>query len=118
MAAHNELGKKGEDKAGQYLVANGYEILEHNYQYGKGEIDIICRKDDLLIFVEVKTRKTNAWGYPEMAVTKKKASLMMRTAYAYMEKVNHEWEIRFDIIAITMHKEGEELKHFEDAFVP
>ncbi len=118
MATHNEFGKKGEQLAAQYLVANSYEILENNYRFGKGEIDIICRKEDVLIFVEVKTRKTNAWGYPEMAVTKKKARLMMRTAFAYMEKVQHDWEIRFDIIAITMNKQAEDIKHFEDAFVP
>jgi len=51
MASHNDLGKKGEEKAGLYLRANGYEVLETNYRYGKREIDIICRKDDVLIFV-------------------------------------------------------------------
>lgn len=119
MAKHNELGKKGEKIAVNYLLANRYEILEENYRFSRAEVDIIAKKEEVLIFVEVKTRSNVSWGTPEQFVSPKKIELIMDAAYHYMEKVNHDWEIRFDIIAITFSKTNEmKLEHFKDAFVP
>ena len=72
MAEHNEIGKQGEEVAVNYLLKNGYEIIERNYQARKAEIDIIARKGDWLIVVEVKTRSSIDFGNPEDFVDKKK----------------------------------------------
>lgn len=119
MAAHNELGIKGEIQALQYLAANDYEILETNYRYKRAEIDIIARKDGLLIFVEVKTRSNQSYGPPEAFVSNLKMKLFMEAAYFYMEKINHQWEIRFDVVALIIQKNKRpQLRHLIDAFVP
>jgi len=117
MAKHNELGKKGELLAIDFLKGKGYQILESNWQFSRAEIDIIAKHEEVLIFVEVKTRSDDAFGQPEEFVTPKKERLMMDAASAYMEKINHDWEIRFDIISV-LHKNERDIKitHFEDAF--
>lgn len=119
MAAHNELGQQGEKAALHYLIADGYEILETNFRLGKSEIDIIARQNEMLIFVEVKTRRSKVWGNPEDTISVKKMQLLMKAAYYYMEIIKHEWEIRFDVIGIVLPKNGHiVLTHFKDAFVP
>ncbi|MEN8187811.1 MAG: YraN family protein, partial [Bacteroidota bacterium] len=65
MAQHNELGKKGEDLAVEFLIKNGFEILDRNWRFKKAEIDIIAQKDDLLVMAEVKTRSTDFFGDPQ-----------------------------------------------------
>lgn len=117
MSDHNELGRKGEGIACNYLAQNGYKLLQQNWRYKNAEIDIICKKDDVLIFVEVKTRATAYFGRPEEFVTKKKEKLIFTAANAYMDQVNHDWEVRFDIISIVFPPSGKmNLHHFEDAF--
>ena len=117
MSDHNELGIRGEEIAIELLKKKGYKILERNWRYKKAEIDIICKKDDILIFVEVKTRSTMKYGMPEDFVSKSKRKLMFGAANAYMEKINHFWEIRFDVISILMNKlYPPKIVHFEDAF--
>lgn len=119
MAAHNDLGNKGEKMALHYLFSSGYEILETNYRFSRAEVDIIAKDNDVLVFVEVKSRSTERYGPPENAVDENKIILMMDAAYDYMEKVNHNWEIRFDIISIILSRNNApKLKHLEDAFVP
>lgn len=119
MAAHNELGKRGERLALDYLISDDYEVLETNYRFSRAEVDIIAKKADLLVFVEVKSRSSLKFGMPESGVSHKKVKLMMDTAYHYMEKINHEWEIRFDVISLLLRKnESPMLKHIKDAFVP
>ncbi len=119
MSEHNDLGVKGEKIAQSYLKNNNYLILETNWRHGRAEIDIICKKEDILVFVEVKTRTSDYFGKPEEFVTKKKERLMFHAANEYMELVNHLWEIRFDIISILIDNSGNvDLNHFEDAFFP
>ena len=117
MAAHNELGKHGEYLARLFLLKKGYDILETNWTVGKAEVDIIARKRDVVIFVEVKTRQNSVFGYPEEGVTAKKEKLMMEAAVFYTREIGHEAEIRFDIIAITIEPDME-IRHFRDAFFP
>ena len=69
MAAHNEFGIEGEDKATNYLVKEGYTILDRNWKSGRKELDIVAEKDGTLVVVEVKARKSNKYGNPEEAVT-------------------------------------------------
>lgn len=119
MSKHNDLGVKGEKIAQSYLKNNNYLILETNWRHGRAEIDIICKKEGILVFVEVKTRTSDYFGKPEEFVTKKKERLMFHAANEYMELVNHLWEIRFDIISILIDNSGNvDLNHFEDAFFP
>ncbi len=117
MAAHNDLGKKGEQIAVSFLQKKGYELLETNWTVGKAEVDIIVKKREVVIFVEVKTRQNNVFGYPEEGVTDKKEALMMEAAVFYTNQLKHEAAIRFDIIAITIEPDLE-IKHFRDAFFP
>lgn len=106
------IGDVGEQKACAYLVKNGYAILETQYRYKRAEIDIIASKDNFIIFVEVKTRKNNDFGYPEEFVSERKQELFHEAATHYVEATSTDALLRFDIIAIT----GDEIEHFEDAF--
>ncbi len=118
MAKHNEIGQLGEELAVKFLKEKGYQIEELNWRHRKAEIDIICRQEDTLIFVEVKTRSTDFFGQPEEFVTSNKEDLMSDAAAVYCEKIGHEWAIRFDIIAIVLKKNEPSIQHFEDAFFP
>ncbi len=118
MAEHNDLGKKGEEIALQHLKNNQYVILETNWRYGKDEIDIIAKQDEMLVIVEVKTRSSNHLVEPEFAVTKKKQGFLIRSANAYIDKKDLELECRFDIISIVVYSNNTQLEHIEDAFYP
>lgn len=119
MAEHNDLGKGGEQIAKQYLEDKGYEILDENWTFGKAEIDLIGYKNGLMVFVEVKSRSSVAFGQPEDFVDKAKQKQMELASLEYIELMNHQHEIRFDIIAITFFKnKNYTLKHIEDAFWP
>ena len=120
MAAHNELGKQGEDLACAFLEAKGYHILDRNYCFERAEIDIAALRLDPaeLVFVEVKTRSSEAWGYPEEAVTPAKQALIFKAADSYLyEKQLDTVPVRFDIIAVNMYRpEHPLIHHIEDAF--
>jgi len=115
MAKHNQLGKKGEEESIHFLLSQSYQILEKNYRYDRAEIDIIAKKDDLIIFVEVKTRSSPFYGNPEDFVSEAQQKRIVKAASHYIEEKQIDMNFRFDIIAIINHKE---LLHFEDAFYP
>ena len=118
MAAHNDFGKQGEELAVQYLIGKGYEILERNWRNIHKEIDIIAKDGECLVIVEVKTRQTDEYGDPDIAVTRKKQRMLITAANAYISKNNMDVETRFDIISIIF-KDGEPvIEHIEDAFLP
>lgn len=116
MAEHNEIGKQGESVAVEYLLENGYEILERNYQAQKAEIDIIARKGDWLVVVEVKTRTSVDFGNPEDFVDKKKIKLLVKAIDEYVQETDLDLEIRFDIIAVLKKGNDFTIEHLEDAF--
>lgn len=119
MAAHNELGKRGEAIAKDYLENLGYRILNMNWKYGRAEVDVIASQDGKLIFVEVKTRSSTDYGEPEDFVCTKKEKQLEWASSAYIEQRNHQGEIRFDIIAIVFeNKDLYKINHIEDAFWP
>ena len=119
MARHNEVGKTGEALARQYLENQGYRILEANWRHRRAEVDFIAMDGKVLVFVEVKTRSSAAFGRPEEFVTSYKEQLIVEAAIAYMEAIGHDWELRFDIISILYQNEEEyELEHIPDAFFP
>lgn len=119
MARHNDIGHAGEAIAKRYLEERGYRILETNWRYRRAEVDLIAMDGKTLVFVEVKTRNTTAFGEIEDFVTRKKEDMLTAAAHAYMEHIDHDWEIRFDIIAILyLDEHSYSVKHIEDAFFP
>lgn len=98
---HIQKGIAGEEKASLFLKDLGYEILVRNFRYGRGEIDIIAKIETCICFVEVKYRKNNRFGYPEVFVTDKKLKKIMQTAEAYILQTNWHGRIRYDVISIT-----------------
>lgn len=116
--SHNqETGRLGEDLAAQFLAKKGYQIVEKNYRAGRVEIDLICRKDKLWVFVEVKSR-FNALVQPELAVDYTKQKNIARAAGVYLKRGNITDPIQFDIIAINFFHGKIDITHFEDAFYP
>ncbi len=119
MAKHLDLGRKGELMAKQHLEQQGYDILDENWCHGKAEIDLIAYKDKVIIFTEVKTRSGNYFGEPEDFVDTRKQRLLAGAADEYIYLMNHQGEVRFDIIAILFkNEENYNLNHIEDAFWP
>ena len=118
MAEHNELGASGEKAAENFLKEKGYQILARNWRFGSDEIDIVARHNGFLVIVEVKTRSTNAFGEPEIAVTKQKQRFLIRAAQHYIYQNNINDECRFDIIAIVSKNGKNTFNHIEDAFYP
>ncbi|OCB69333.1 YraN family protein [Flavobacterium piscis] len=120
MAEHNELGKKGEELAVEFLRKEGYKILDRNWTFQKAEIDIIAQKESILAIVEVKTRSSLDFGAPQDFVKPKKIQLLIKAVNAYINDREKDFcddlNIRFDIIAI--HKNGETfaIEHLTDAF--
>ena len=117
MAEHYELGKKGEQLAVNYLIGKGYKIVERNWRFQKAEIDIIERKAEMLISVEVKTRSTKNFGNPQDFVNPKKIKLMVLAMNEYILNKDLDIELRFDIIAITKDKSSFDIEHFKAAFL-
>ena len=105
-----EIGDEGEDQACVFLQKAGYTLLQRNFRSGRNEIDIICQKDKLLIFVEVKRRKNNKFGYGEDFVDSDKMDRLQSVAETYIDLIDWRGDIRFDIIALTQS----EIKHFQD----
>ncbi len=116
MSKNNELGKQAEILAVNYLKEKSFEILERNWRAGHKEVDIICRKNELVIFVEVKFRTSTAFGLPETFVNPKKIQLLKQVAAVYLENNAKLIPIRFDIIAIAKTLDPSSILHIEDAF--
>jgi len=112
------MGRRGEDIACDHLTGKGYEIIRRNYRLLRGEIDIIARDGDTLVFVEVKARADKSLGRPEEAVTPAKQRQIRRIALGYVsDNPPGEVDCRFDVIAILFDDEGGlRLEHFIDAF--
>ncbi len=96
------LGKEGEDRAAQFLAKKGYKILERNYSTRSGEIDLVALHNGEVVFVEVKTRTSDSYGAPELAVNPRKQLRMIKAALGYIKyKKLHQMPCRFDVVAIT-----------------
>jgi putative endonuclease len=112
------LGKSGEQMAVRFLRKKGYRILEMNYRSGRGEIDIIARLGKILVFTEVKTRKSDFLESPLAAVTIKKQRQISMVAQEYLNSNNlFDSEARFDVIAIDLKDVSQpHIQHIENAF--
>lgn len=117
MALHNELGITGEQLAEKYLNGLGYAIVERNWRSGHHEIDIVASKNDILHFIEVKTRRGNKYGYPEEAVDRRKLRCLIFAGDSYLQKHPHWKRIQFDILAITFRGEVPEYFLIEDVYL-
>ena len=118
MAQHNLLGDKGEQLALKFLKEKGYQIIDKNWRKHHFEIDIVARDKQELVIVEVKTRSTSFFGEPEEAVTIKKQRHLIEGAHHYIESNCIDLDCRFDVLAIELNKNVEEIKHIKDAFYP
>ena len=118
MAFHNEIGKKGEILAADYLARKGYNIIASNWHYRHKEVDIIAGFEEKLVIVEVKLRSTDYFGDPSESVTKKKQRFLIEAAEAYLEKIDGEPEVRFDVISIIDSPGGYKIEHIDNAFTP
>jgi putative endonuclease len=102
-----ETGERGEKLARDFLKKRGYKILETNYHCRRGEVDIIAREKDTLVFVEVRSKTNLACGTPEESITRTKQQRLRLTSYHYLESHNlmdSPW--RIDVVLIEMDKQG------------
>jgi putative endonuclease len=116
MAHNTTLGKLGEQAAEAHLTAQGYLVLERNFRYKRAEVDLIAAKEKTLVLVEVKTRSSHQYGFPEEAVSTRKEAMLQLAADYYIEQ--HQWlhEVRFDVISVLWQQGKPEILHIEDAF--
>jgi putative endonuclease len=111
------LGKAGEAAAKTFLEKQGYKIIARNYRCAYGEIDLVCRDRDTLVFIEVKTRSSTRFGTPAEAVTRTKQRRLYRLAAAYLaENRLEDMPVRFDVLSLTATGTGMEIEHYIGAF--
>lgn len=116
---HKDIGKFSEDLAKEYLIKNDYTILDCNFKNFLGEIDIICKKNNLLIIVEVKSRYNNNYGLPRESVNFSKQKSIIKVANSYINyKRLFNINVRFDVIEVYLNFENTNFKisHIKDAF--
>ena len=118
MSKASELGIIGEEQAANMLAKKGYSILHRNWNLHKGyELDIVAMKDNVVVFCEVKTRKTDTLQKPEDAVNKRKIQHIIKAANFYIKYYHIDAVIRFDIISIVYQNENNfHINHIENAF--
>ncbi len=115
---HKELGRLGEEKAAEELRKRGLHILETNYRFGRGELDIIAKDGDTLVFVEVKSRLNLEMGDPVYGVTPAKVKQIKKIAELYLfEKDIEDVECRFDVVTVLFENpEDPKIDHLPNAF--
>jgi putative endonuclease len=118
MITTTEKGTGAEELAVQYLITNGYLVLERNWRHHHYELDIVARKDSIIAIVEVKSLSYNYIQEPFQSVNRNKQRMIIAAANAYIHKFNVNDEVRFDIISIVFNKNGPKIEHIENAFYP
>jgi putative endonuclease len=112
-----KFGQIAEELAAKLLIKKGYTILEQNYRYSHKEIDIICRKDKTIIFVEVKAAQTEKFGAPETWVTPSKQKNIIETAQSYIQEHDTgQCDFRFDVICFIRKGNQIDSNHLQAAF--
>jgi putative endonuclease len=112
-----QFGQKGELLAARHLKKNGYKILEQNYRTQMGEIDIIAKDKETIVFVEVKARRSNHFGNPKWAITSKKQRKISMVALYYLKATNqNSAKARFDVVAIRSKHDKPEIEIVKNAF--
>jgi putative endonuclease len=115
---HHDTGKIGEELAIAWLQQQGFTILMRNWRFKRFEMDIIAEKNHVLHFIEVKTRRSNSFGYPEERIDRRKIRRMLRTGTAYQCQ-NPSWrQVQYDILSITMvQNQPPEYYFIEDVYI-
>jgi len=117
-SAKTELGKKGEELAAEYLREKGFAILHRNYRIGQGELDIIARHQNMMVFVEVKTRESAYLTEPVQLVPLSKQRQIGRLANSFLKGYKSLEQGRFDIVIVIHNASCTRIEHVEDAFYP
>jgi len=119
MANHNITGRLGEKMAGEYLSKRGFNIIHRNWRHSHWEVDVIASNKDILHFIEVKTRRTRKFGFPEDDVTKKKLQNLINASEEYLLLFSEWKKIQFDILSISILKnQSPEYFFIEDVYIP
>ncbi len=116
---HLVTGLWGEREAEQFLAAKGYRILSRRFRVTiRDEVDLVARDGEILVFVEVKTRKTESYGRPLSAVDRKKRHVMSRAAVRYLQRLKKPVNFRFDVVEVIGNREAGNplIRHVENAF--
>ena len=117
MDTNREKANEGEDLAAVFLQRKGFTIIERNYYFGHGELDMIARDGDVLVFVEVKTRKSASYGPAEYSITHGKQKQLYHIAQGYMfERKIDNVPCRFDVVIVEFERGKPVFKHYENAF--
>lgn len=114
---HIRLGRDGEKAAAALLRRRGFELLDHNWRQGRLELDMVCRENGVLVFVEVKTRRSDERGGPAAAVTPAKQRVLTRAAQAWLA-AHDAWQTpcRFDVVCLLRHGDTFSAEHYRHAF--
>ncbi len=115
-----KLGEIGEESALRFLEAKGFVLVCRNFRHQRAEIDLVVKKDEerLLVFAEVKTRRSRKFGEPEESITQRKIDQICKSAEGFVQKYPKygDYLKRFDVIAIMIEGQSETIKHIENAF--
>lgn len=114
MSDKIEKGNEGENLAAEFLKQKGFEIVARNYRFRRSEIDLIAKRENWLVFIEVKTRSSIEYGQPEEFVDDIKAYHIFEAAEEYIFSNDWQGHVRFDVVSVTMGVETK-IDHFEDA---
>lgn len=117
MDARRAFGRAGEDAAADLYRELGFKVVDRNYRCRHGEIDLVARAGKLVVFCEVKTRRTNAWGEPSEAVDHRKQGRLRRLAAQWLQdRRPGPVDVRFDVVSIIVSRAGVEIAHLPAAF--
>jgi putative endonuclease len=115
--ARSDLGRAGEDAAAALLVRSGFRVVDRNFRCPVGEIDIVARRGRLLVFCEVKARRSARWGDPSEAVNYAKQNRLRRLAAAWMSlRRPGDVDVRFDVVSVIVRAGCVQTRHVPDAF--
>lgn len=118
MAEHNLLGSKGEMLAARYLMEQGFAIRDYNWRSGHKEIDLVAQERDVVVFVEVKTRRNDEFGDALNAVTPAKMQRLIVAAEAYVKMKHIDNDVRFDVVTVVGSGDTHIIEHIREAFYP
>lgn len=117
MPRHLDFGRTGEELAARWLTQQGFSILQRNWRYGRYEVDIIAGRQGILHFIEVKTRHSSVYGYPEQSVNRKKLENIMQGAAGWLVRHPNYSRIQYDVLAISLDSAAPpEYVLFEDVY--
>lgn len=119
MSDKTEIGRLGENLAAKFLQDKGFTVAERNFRFGKAEIDLIVQRDEWLLFIEVKTRSSVAYGQPEEFLTPQQVNRIFDAAEEYIYRIDWQGHVRFDVVSIQLggkiFGDDAEIEHLEDA---